>query len=42
MDTGSTASYINEDVAKYLETKKVPKYYTVSKIKLDDGSIKET
>lgn len=42
MDTGSTASYISEDVAEWLSSKKANKYFASSKIKLADGSVKDT
>lgn len=42
MDTGSTASYINEEVAEWLRLKKAQKYCAISRIKLADGSLKET
>lgn len=41
MDTGSTASYINEEVAEWLKAKNVNKILTNSRIKLADGSLKD-
>ncbi|KAL5282277.1 hypothetical protein ACFFRR_005458 [Megaselia abdita] len=41
-DTGSTASYINENVAKWLKSNEAFPCFTSSRIRLEDGSVKET
>lgn len=42
LDTGSTASYINEEVAKWLIESGVQCSISSSRLRLADGSIKET
>lgn len=42
LDTGSTASYIRADVAQWVQENGVRKIENMKKIKLADGSIKET
>uniref|UniRef100_T1GET6 CCHC-type domain-containing protein n=1 Tax=Megaselia scalaris TaxID=36166 RepID=T1GET6_MEGSC len=42
LDTGSTASYISEDVALWANENGAIREHTVSSVKLADGSIKET